>query len=214
MDFKPMLQLGQNESIPFFQDFAAKYSDAMPEANTTFGYIEDSQPKDPFAINYNIVFFNQALWKRIGFSVEELEAMLTHEIGHYVDTLVRTENNQQEREEHADNYAIAHNLGGYLCSALMKCITSGLFSEQEVDGMEKRIIRIHFNCLNQCCYLLNGIHSEPKNKWLIAVYNHWNEIQNTQLNAERIRILEGIANQIDGIGSATIYETLTWFDDL
>jgi hypothetical protein len=200
------------EEIPFFHDFAEKYSAEMPEVNCVFCYSETSQSSDPFAINGRSLSFNQLIWNRIGLTTEELEAMLAHEIGHAVDKLPRTDDNQPERENNADDFAISHFFGDSLCSALKKCILSGIYSDQEVEGMKMRISRIHFNNLNQRCDLLRGIHSEPKNKWLIAVNDHWDEILNTPLNAERIRILENLASQIIGIGHTTIEETLTWFD--
>lgn len=213
MEFVPLRVWDtKQESIPFFHDFVTKYSAAMTHIDRVFYYLEGPESNDPFAINGSILFFNQTIWNRIGFSAEELEAMLAHEIGHAVDTLARTDDNQPERENNADDFAFAHNLGNSLCSALKKCISSGLYSDQEVDGMKMRIIRIHVKRLNQSCSLLRGIHSEPKNKWLIAVYDHWDEILNTPLSAERIRILENLASQIKGIGQTTIEETLTWFD--
>ena len=213
MEFGPLKLKGfSQDRIPFFHDFAEKYSAEMPEVRCVFRYSETPRLSDPFAINGCSLFFSQRIWNRIGFTAEELEAMLAHEIGHAVDTLARTDNNQPERENNADDFAFAHNLGNSLCSALKKCISSGLYSDQEVDGMKMRIIRIHVKSLNQSCSLLRGIHSEPKNKWLIAVYDHWDEILNTPLNAERIRILENLASHINGIGHTTIEETLTWFD--
>lgn len=204
--------MGQNGSIPFFSNFSLKYSATMPDADIVFTYLEVSDSKDPFAINPNIVFFNREIWNKIGFTDEELEAMLAHEIGHAVDTLTRTKDNQQERENNADGYVVDHNLGGYLCSALLKCITSGIYSDHEVEGMQKRIIRIHYERLNPVCFLLRGIHSEPKNEWLIAVSSHWDEIKDAPYVTDRIRILKDLASHIDGIGPATIDETLTWFD--
>ena len=148
----------------------------MPEVTRVFGYWEDSDLKSPFSFN-GCVFFNQTIWNNIGFTTEELEAMLAHEIGHAVDTLERTDKSQPESENNADDFAFAHNLGNSLCSALKKCISSGLFSDQEVEGMMKRVYRIHHKSLIQGSNLLRGIYSEPKNKWLIAVDNHWDEIQ-------------------------------------
>jgi len=214
MEFVPLRGFGYNqESVPFFHDFAAKYSAAMPGVSRVFQYVEASGSNDPFSIN-GILFFNRSVWERIGFSNEELEAMLAHEIGHSVDHLERTDDNQQERENHADDFAFDHNLGNSLCSALKKCISSGLYSDQEVEIMKKRIIRIHYDSLNSCCYLLRGVHSEPKNEWLIAIYDHWEEIKEAPCITDRIRILEDIASKINGIGPSTIDETLTWFSDL
>ena len=212
MEFVPLRVWDtKQESIPFFHDFVTKYSVTMTDIDHVFYYLEGPESSDPFAINGNILSLNQSIWNRIGFSAEELEAMLAHEIGHAVDTLVKTEDNKPERENHADDFAFAHNLGNSLCSALKKCISSGLYSDQEVDGMKMRFIRIYVKSLNQSCNLLRGIHSEPKNKWLIAVYDHWDEIQNTPLIADRVRILENLASQIKGIGPTTIDETLIWF---
>lgn len=214
MEFVPLKAWDiKQERIPFFHDFASKYSYAMPEANQVFAYWENSQTTAPFEImEKTVVCFNQTKWREIGFTNDELEAMLAHEIGHAVDTYARTDDNQPERENNADDFAIAHFFGGSLCSALKKCILSGIYSDQEVEGIKMRISRIRFNSLNQRCNFLRGIHSEPKNKWLIAVNDHWDEIRNTPLNAERIRILENLASQIKGIGHTTIEETLTWFD--
>jgi len=214
MQFRPLTQFGQNVIVQFFHDFASKYSDAMPEANQVFPYWESSQSIVPFEIiEQTVVCFNQTKWRELGFTNDELEAMLAHEIGHAVDTLPRTDDTQSERENNADDFAIAHNFGSSLCSALKKCISSGIYNDQEVEGMKTRVTRIRHESLNNCCYLLRGVHSEPKNEWLIAINDHWEEILNTPLMADRVQILKNLASQIKGIGPTTIDETLTWFDD-
>ena len=133
MVFIPARTFDQEEDIQLFHVFATKYSAAMPEVNKTFMYIETSQFNKPFSIINNLVFFNRTICERLRFTTEELEAMLAHQVGHAVDSLVRTKVNQSEREDHADDFAVAQNLGCFLCSALKKCYSSGVFSDPEVD---------------------------------------------------------------------------------
>lgn len=56
------------------------------------------------------------------------------------------------------------------------------------------------------------IHSEPKNKWLIAVSKNMDKLLATELSVERLEILQDLAKPIPGIGEKTIFETLLEID--
>lgn len=59
---------------------------------------------------------------------------------------------------------------------------------------------------------MNGIHSEPKSRWIEEVMKNEERIRNMPNMADRRRALEEIASTIIGIGPTTIDNTLAQFE--
>lgn len=56
--------------------------------------------------------------------------------------------------------------------------------------------------------VFKGIHSAAVNDWIVAVYNNYHRIQQAETMNERLRILQDLANNINGIGEAVVQKTL------
>ena len=55
---------------------------------------------------------------------------------------------------------------------------------------------------------MRGVHAEPFNQWLIKLYANWNTLMSAPYMVDRLAILESMAQQIKGIGKATVDEWL------
>lgn len=55
---------------------------------------------------------------------------------------------------------------------------------------------------------MRGVHSEPLNQWLIKLDANWNTLMSAPYMVDRLAILESMAQQIKGIGKATVDEWL------
>lgn len=56
--------------------------------------------------------------------------------------------------------------------------------------------------------VFKGIHSDAVNDWIIAVYNNYHRIQQAEKMNDRLRILQDLADNINGIGDAVVQKTL------
>ncbi len=56
--------------------------------------------------------------------------------------------------------------------------------------------------------VFKGIHSNAVNDWIVAVYNNYHRIQQAETMNERLRILQDLADNINGIGEAVVQKTL------
>ena len=56
--------------------------------------------------------------------------------------------------------------------------------------------------------VFKGIHSNAVNDWIIAVYSNYHRIQQAKTMNDRLRILQDLANHINGIGDAVVQKTL------
>lgn len=56
--------------------------------------------------------------------------------------------------------------------------------------------------------IFKGIRSAAVNDWIVAVYNNYHRIQQAETMNERLRILQDLANNINGIGDAIVQKTL------
>jgi hypothetical protein len=56
--------------------------------------------------------------------------------------------------------------------------------------------------------VFKGIHSNAVNDWIVTVYNNYPQIQQAQTMNDRLRILQDLANHINGIGDAVVQKTL------
>lgn len=59
--------------------------------------------------------------------------------------------------------------------------------------------------------MLRGIHSSAKNEWLIKLCENKIIIEGSSM-PDRVKILEKLAKNIQGIGYTTIDETLAWYE--
>lgn len=55
---------------------------------------------------------------------------------------------------------------------------------------------------------MRGIYAEPFNQWLIKLDANWNTLMSAPYMVDRLAILESMAQQIKGIGKATVDEWL------
>lgn len=55
---------------------------------------------------------------------------------------------------------------------------------------------------------MRGVHAEPFNQWLIKLDANWNTLMSTPYMVDKLAILEGMAQQIKGIGKVTVDEWL------
>ena len=56
--------------------------------------------------------------------------------------------------------------------------------------------------------IFKGIRSVAVNDWIVAVYNNYHRIQQAETMNERLRILQDLADNINGIGKAVVQKTL------
>ena len=56
--------------------------------------------------------------------------------------------------------------------------------------------------------IFKGIRSAAVNDWIVAVYNNYHRIQQAETMNERLRILQDLANNIDGIGDAIVQKPI------
>ena len=55
---------------------------------------------------------------------------------------------------------------------------------------------------------MRGVHAEPFNQWLIQLDANWNTLMSAPYMVDRLTVLENMAQQIKGIGKATVDEWL------
>ena len=56
--------------------------------------------------------------------------------------------------------------------------------------------------------IFKGVRSTAVNDWIIAVHSNYHRLQQAGTMNERLRILQDLANHINGIGDAVIQKTL------
>lgn len=85
----------------------------------------------------NDIIQNDNVLVRLGLTDEEKEALIAHEIGHFVSCYKNTGLKNVQEEIYADSCAALLGLAEPLKIALQKCINSGLFNT--VAEMQQRI---------------------------------------------------------------------------
>lgn len=56
--------------------------------------------------------------------------------------------------------------------------------------------------------IFKGIRSAAVNDWIIVVHSNYHRIQQAETMNERLRILQDLADNINGIGEAVVQKTL------
>lgn len=105
---------------------------------------------DAFCSLGNLIEICETAIAKYKLNLEECFACIAHEIGHYLDSVARTEVNKEEREMNADKKVIELGLQDHLISALNKMCPND-------ELTKKRIIALKRNNLYNAIYIIESL---------------------------------------------------------
>ena len=137
------------EICPFLSKFQiiivnhsdTKYaSEANLTENDTFAYYLTKESEDASS-TYAEIIVNKELCEKLQFTNQEYQAAVAHEIGHIIFYFNSYKDMFQGEAEEiiSDNYACRMGLSLPLSSLIKKMMSSGLYSDIQVQLMKKRL---------------------------------------------------------------------------